>query len=137
MSFYAYSPLAGGFLTKTKQDIADGKGRFNEGSMYKKLYSKPAYLECLAKWESIAKDEGISAAEMGYRWVTFNSPLKREKGDLLMCQASPLSDCHIKLKGQIAPAESTAPANLYRTATMSDWQQGKLVTAATVCCTQL
>jgi aflatoxin B1 aldehyde reductase len=26
IAFYAYSPIAGGFLTKTKKDIEDGKG---------------------------------------------------------------------------------------------------------------
>lgn len=29
ISFFAYSPIAGGFLTKTAQEIKDGKGRFN------------------------------------------------------------------------------------------------------------
>ncbi len=38
MSFYAYSPLAGGFLTKTKAQIEEGAGRFGPnvlGGMYK------------------------------------------------------------------------------------------------------
>lgn len=30
IAFYAYSPLAGGFLTKTAEDIKQGKGRFND-----------------------------------------------------------------------------------------------------------
>jgi aflatoxin B1 aldehyde reductase len=29
IAFYAYSPLAGGFLTKTVEQIKDGAGRFN------------------------------------------------------------------------------------------------------------
>lgn len=85
ISFFAYSPIAGGFLTKTKQDILDGKGRFNPkeaiGEMYSSMYSKPSYLEALGKWEQIAKDEGISRAELAYRWVTYNSPLSKEHGD--------------------------------------------------------
>lgn len=39
ISFYAYSPLAGGFLVKTKEQIQEGAGRFNDqalGGMYKK-----------------------------------------------------------------------------------------------------
>ena len=38
---YAYSPLAGGFLTKTKEDIEAGAGRFNKealGGMYAEMY---------------------------------------------------------------------------------------------------
>lgn len=33
MSFYAYSPLAGGFLTKTRADIEQGAGRFNKEAL--------------------------------------------------------------------------------------------------------
>jgi len=31
-SFYAYSPLSSGFLAKTRDDIAAGKGRWDSGS---------------------------------------------------------------------------------------------------------
>lgn len=62
MSFYAYSPLAGGFLTKTKQQVLDGAGRFDKntsiGQMYGGMYGKPSYLEALSEWEAIAKEEG-------------------------------------------------------------------------------
>lgn len=93
IAFYAYSPIAGGFLTKTKQDIEEGKGRFNKdalGGMYNNMYAKSAYLEALSKWESIAKEEGISRAELAYRWVTYNSPLKQEYGDAIIFGASSL-----------------------------------------------
>ena len=92
MSFYAYSPIAGGFLTKTKQDMLDGKGRFDTstdlGKMYAWLYSRPSYLEALAKWEQIAKEEGCSRADLAYRWVKYNSPLKPEHGDAIIIGAS-------------------------------------------------
>lgn len=72
-------------MTKTKQEILDGKGRFDPnnflGQMYSSMYAKPSYLEALGQWEQIAKDEGISRAELAYRWVTYNSPLKKEYGD--------------------------------------------------------
>lgn len=92
ISFYAYSPIAGGFLTKTKQDILDGKGRFDKntqiGQMYSGLYAKDSMLEALAEWESIAQEEGIPKAELAYRWVTYNSPLKPEHGDAIIVGAS-------------------------------------------------
>lgn len=85
IAFYAYSPIAGGFLTKTKEDIANGKGRFNEnipiGKLYRTLYAKPSYLEALSEWDSIAKDAGVGKAELAYRWVVYNSHLKQESGD--------------------------------------------------------
>lgn len=45
MAFYAYSPLAGGFLTKTKAQIEEGVGRFAPdmlGGMYKVGFSYKA-----------------------------------------------------------------------------------------------
>lgn len=94
ISFYAYSPIAGGFLTKTKQDVLDGKGRFDPntiiGQMYRDLYARPAYLEALEKWEKIAKDEGTTCADLAYRWVKYNSPLKPELGDAIIIGSSSL-----------------------------------------------
>jgi len=95
MSFYAYSPMAGGFLTKTKQDILDGKGRFDKstpiGEMYGGMYGRPAYLDALEQWEKIAKDEGVTRADLAYRWVKYNSPLKKELGDAIIIGASSAS----------------------------------------------
>lgn len=92
ISFYAYSPLAGGFLTKTVSQIEGGGGRFDKDSMYHKLYAaKSSYLEALSEWESIAKKEGISRAALAYRWVRFNSALKSENGDAIIVGASKIS----------------------------------------------
>ncbi|KAF2210829.1 hypothetical protein CERZMDRAFT_121672 [Cercospora zeae-maydis SCOH1-5] len=94
IAFYAYSPLAGGFLSKTKEDIEQGSGRFNTtesgASMYKKLYGKPALLNALEQWASIAEDEGITKADLAYRWVRYNSPLESRYGDAIVIGASSL-----------------------------------------------
>jgi aflatoxin B1 aldehyde reductase len=101
IAFYAYSPLAGGFLTKSKQQIADGAGRFGDalGGMYKDMYAKPAYLEALAEWEAIAQDVGCSKADLAYRWVTYNSPLKPEYGDGIIVGASTLKQLEQTMEG--------------------------------------
>ncbi|QIW98195.1 hypothetical protein AMS68_003713 [Peltaster fructicola] len=103
MSFYVYSPLAGGFLTKTKQDIQDGKGRFDPsnyiGEMYSGLYARPTLLESLAEWESIAKEEGIPRAELAYRWVNYNSPLNAKYGDAIIFGASSVQQAEQTLAG--------------------------------------
>lgn len=70
ISFYAYSPLAGGFLTKTREQYEAGAGRFNNdlptiGEMYRWLYGRPAMLDALSEWEAIAKEEGCSKAALG------------------------------------------------------------------------
>lgn len=103
MSFYAYSPLAGGFLTKTKQQVLDGAGRFDSntpiGKIYQKMYGRPAYFEALEQWEKIAAEAGCSRADLAYRWVKYDSPLKNELGDAIIVGASSLEQLEQTLKG--------------------------------------
>ncbi|KAF2827125.1 Aldo/keto reductase [Ophiobolus disseminans] len=78
IAFYAYSPIAGGFLTKTAQDLDAGAGRFNEqaiGGLYTKLYDHPSLRAALVTWNEIATAEGVSKAELAYRWVKNHSAL--------------------------------------------------------------
>jgi aflatoxin B1 aldehyde reductase len=91
IAFYAYSPLAGGFLAKTKEGIISGAnaGRFSDSEataskMYRSLYLKPALLDALEEWGFAAEEEGISKAELAYRWVSYHSPLKPENGDAII-----------------------------------------------------
>ncbi|CAD0091772.1 unnamed protein product [Aureobasidium vineae] len=102
ISFYAYSPLAGGFLTKTKQDVLDGKGRFAKegiGAIYNNMYARPELLESLTEWEKIASEAGVSRAELAYRWVKFNSALKPEHGDGVIVGSSSLKQLEQTLDG--------------------------------------
>jgi len=95
IAFYVYSPLAGGLLTKTKEQLLEAAdaGRFTQGrlQMYRQMYVKPSYLEALSDWQNVAEDEGCSKAELGYRWVSFHSPLKEEDGDAIIFGGSKLS----------------------------------------------
>lgn len=88
IAFYAYSPLAGGFLSKTKEQIQGGEGRFDNesqiGKMYYGMYAKPAYLEALAAWAKVAEEANCDKAELAYRWVTYNCVLKKEFGDAIV-----------------------------------------------------
>ncbi|KAI5193571.1 hypothetical protein AUEXF2481DRAFT_31281 [Aureobasidium subglaciale EXF-2481] len=102
ISFYAYSPLAGGFLTKTKQEVLDGKGRFGLemiGAIYTNMYARPQLLDSLVDWEKIASEAGISRAELAYRWVKYNSALKPEHGDGIIVGASSLEQLKETLEG--------------------------------------
>lgn len=56
--------------------------------MYSNLYNKPSLLEALEKWTAIAKEEGTTNADLAYRWVKYNSPLKPEYGDAIIFGAS-------------------------------------------------
>ncbi|KAF1928316.1 aflatoxin B1 aldehyde reductase member 2 [Didymella exigua CBS 183.55] len=93
MVFYAYSPLAGGFLTKTAADLDAGAGRFSKealGGMYSGMYDKPSLREGLKTWDQIAEKEGVNKAELAYRWVAHHSALT-EEGDGVIFGASKLS----------------------------------------------
>lgn len=96
IAFYAYSPVAGGFLTKTKKALEEGTadGRFRAdheapvAKMYHDLYTKPKLLEGLGRWEGIAEQQGVPRAELAYRWVYYHSALKQELGDVVIVGAS-------------------------------------------------
>ena len=87
IAFYAYSPLAGGFLVKDGQTLktGSGQGRWDptsrSGKVYNERYVKPSLLEALSEWEAIANEARVSKAALAYRWVTYNSKLSAEHGD--------------------------------------------------------
>lgn len=93
-SVYAYSPLAGGFLTKSKQQLDEGAGRFKKGTplgdMYNEMYNKPSFVDALSLWSDVAKEEGCTKADLAYRWIRYNSPLKPEHGDAIIVGAGSL-----------------------------------------------
>lgn len=92
IAFYAYSPLAGGFLVKTPEIIENGKGEGrwhpSVGQRYLRLYNKPSMLKALTTWESIAREAGISKAALAYRYITYHSILSREHNDGIIVGAS-------------------------------------------------
>ncbi|KAF1830794.1 Aldo/keto reductase [Decorospora gaudefroyi] len=91
MSFYAYSPLAGGFLTKTAEELDAGKGRFNQnviGGLYSKLYDNEVTRQALVTWNRIAEKEGVSKAELAYRWVAYHSVLSGDEDGVIFGASS-------------------------------------------------
>ncbi|EHL01527.1 putative Aflatoxin B1 aldehyde reductase member 2 [Glarea lozoyensis 74030] len=96
MSFYAYSPSAGGFLVKDSATLRSNTdtGRFGPdhwlSPMYSAMYNKESIYDALDEWGVIAKDAGISKAALAYRWVTYHSILKQEYGDGVIFGASNL-----------------------------------------------
>ena len=93
MSFWAYSPIAGGFLVRSAQAIKEGnQGRFDKesyiGQLYHDLYAKPSLISALERWEAVAKRAGTTKAGLAYRWVRFNSALSSADGDGLIIGSS-------------------------------------------------
>lgn len=86
IDFYAYSPIAGGFLAKDPEKLRskDVEGRFSGqtflGDMYPKLCGKESMYRALEKWRAIANDAGVSRAALAYRWVVYHSALEKKDG---------------------------------------------------------
>jgi aflatoxin B1 aldehyde reductase len=104
--FYAYSPVAGGYLTKSKAQILDGKdaGRFSDNKsglneMYRKIYFRESFLHALDTWQELAEAEGIPKAELAYRWVYYHSALKPELGDVVILGASKIEQIGSSVEG--------------------------------------
>lgn len=91
IAFYAYSPIAGGFLSKSKAALTDTEGRFGKDNMlakvYNGMYNRPSFVDALDVWEQIAKDEGVPRAELAYRWVVYHSKLQGDLGDAVIVGA--------------------------------------------------
>jgi len=104
ISFYAYSPIAGGFLVKNSAALRakEDEGRFGPnsrtGQMYSTMYGKESLYQALDEWEHIAQDAGISKAALAYRWITYHSALKKEHGDGVIVGASKVAQLEETLK---------------------------------------
>eukprot|EP00026_Physarum_polycephalum_P009493 Phypoly_transcript_09618.p1 GENE.Phypoly_transcript_09618~~Phypoly_transcript_09618.p1 ORF type:complete len:312 (-),score=41.15 Phypoly_transcript_09618:183-1118(-) len=93
-SFYAYSPLAGSFLTG-----ASTKDRRTErlddshtlGQMYCNMFCKDSYFQALDELRAVAEKHGLTVSEIALRWLTHHSLLKREHGDAIVMGGKTLS----------------------------------------------
>ncbi|KAF2458600.1 NADP-dependent oxidoreductase domain-containing protein [Lineolata rhizophorae] len=93
ISFYAYSPIAGGFLAKSAAQIGAGAGgRWDPssltGSAYNTMYNKPTLRDALTEWEDISNQTGIPKAALAYRWVAFHSELSKGPGNGIIVGAT-------------------------------------------------
>jgi len=92
MHFYAYSPLAGGFLIKTRDQIknAEGESRFNTstkvGQMYTGYYCKETLFSAIEAFQNGCKKHNIKPSEACFSWLLNHSQLK--EGDAIILGAS-------------------------------------------------
>ncbi|KAF3913465.1 hypothetical protein AA313_de0204335 [Arthrobotrys entomopaga] len=88
IAFYAYSPLAGGLLAKTREQLEVAAGRWepgsNLGAMYRAMYDKEELRNALDDWAKVAEKEGIPLGELGYRWTRYHSALDSKYGDAVI-----------------------------------------------------
>ncbi|KAE8337825.1 hypothetical protein BDV24DRAFT_154094 [Aspergillus arachidicola] len=103
ISIYVYSPLSGGFLSKTRDQIMAATGRFDDttfrGGIYVHMYRKPVYLDALDEWNEIAHSAGCSTADLAYRWVRYHSFLRGACGDAVVFATSSLEQLRKTMDG--------------------------------------
>lgn len=92
MSIQVYSPVAGGFLTKTSNEVLNAtSGRWDpntlSGKMYRTLYAKPSMLKYLDDFNKLSQESGISRVGIAYRWTMFNSFIDGALGDTIIIGA--------------------------------------------------
>jgi aflatoxin B1 aldehyde reductase len=97
IAFYAYNPLAGGYLTsryqrEEKDNEIEAGSRFDpkrwQGQMYRARYWHEEYFDALDLLRPVAKKHGLTEAECAIRWMNHHSMLKREHGDASIIGAS-------------------------------------------------
>jgi aflatoxin B1 aldehyde reductase len=109
MSFYAFNPLAGGWLTsRYKRDTPDSSikagSRFDpnrlQGKMYRERFWNDAFFDALELLRDSLKQEGsgMSESETALRWMMHHSQLRREYGDKVIIGASSKGQLEMNLR---------------------------------------
>jgi len=89
IAFYAYSPVAGGLLLKTVEQLKNpAKGsRFDTshrvGQMYSGMYISEPFFEALGSFEKVCKKHHIKQSNAAFRWLLHHSQLKGEDAFIL------------------------------------------------------
>lgn len=93
ISIQVYSPVAGGFLTKTSDQVLNAtSGRWDPnsfaGKMYRSLYARPSLLKYLDDFNKLSEETGISRVGLAYRWTMHNSFINGAMGDTIIIGAA-------------------------------------------------
>jgi aflatoxin B1 aldehyde reductase len=85
MTFYAYSPLAGGLLAKPLDKILNPEkgSRFNSMKIFGDIYLNEKNIAALKKVQSVCDGEGVALMEATMRWFMHHSPLGKEDAVIL------------------------------------------------------
>lgn len=83
MSFYAYNPLAGGFLTGKHRSLQDApdSGRFAPDRGYRDRYWRQDYFRVLEELQQACDASGLKPVQAAMRWLGSHSLLDAAAGD--------------------------------------------------------
>lgn len=85
MSFYAYSPLAGGYFSKTSEQLrkpAQGS-RMDQMKHFSSMYVDEGSLMLHSKLEDVCAKESVSMKEAALRWLMHHSVLGDQDGVII------------------------------------------------------
>ncbi|QSZ31168.1 hypothetical protein DSL72_000731 [Monilinia vaccinii-corymbosi] len=101
MSFYAFNPLAGGYLTSRyhrHQPTTSPTSRFDastiQGQTYRKRYWNDSAFDALDLIREAASAARLSESECALRWLAHHARLDPERGDRIIVGAS--SQAHLR-----------------------------------------
>lgn len=107
ISFYAYSPLAGSFLTESGPNES---GRFSleniAGKIYRDHYYKDSHFKALSLLKETAAKHGLTVPELAFCWLNHHSQLKRALGDAIIIGGSRLATVENSIVNLEKPALS-------------------------------
>jgi len=107
ISFYAYSPLAGGFLTDDTNP-SNQTGRFDNshllGQLYIGKFHKESHFKALEVIKAAAKKHNFTVSEVAFRWLAHHSQLKRAYNDAIIIGASKIHRAQAVLDDLEKPA---------------------------------
>eukprot|EP00026_Physarum_polycephalum_P012149 Phypoly_transcript_12425.p1 GENE.Phypoly_transcript_12425~~Phypoly_transcript_12425.p1 ORF type:complete len:330 (+),score=58.48 Phypoly_transcript_12425:132-1121(+) len=90
ISFFAYSPLAGSFLTgkvPRSQEVEPGS-RFDKnhrlGVNYGSRFNKESFHQAIDKFNEVGKPHGLDVQEIALRWIVHHSQLSAKHGDAII-----------------------------------------------------
>ncbi|QIW97672.1 hypothetical protein AMS68_003190 [Peltaster fructicola] len=85
ISFYAYSPLGGGYFSKTTDQLRTppAGGRMESMKVFQDMYVNDLSLEMHEQLQKACEQAGISMKEACLRWLLHHSSLNNEDGIIL------------------------------------------------------
>jgi aflatoxin B1 aldehyde reductase len=98
LAFYAYSPLAGGYFSKTAEQLRTppAGGRMDQMKVFADMYVNDLSLKLHDSLTKACDTEGITVKEAALRWLMHHSILGEEDGVIL--GASSLAQMEENLK---------------------------------------
>ncbi|KAL9102124.1 MAG: hypothetical protein Q9163_002685 [Psora crenata] len=104
ISFYAYSPSAGGFFSGkvTRESVNSSGSRWDQetflGKIYQSDYFKDEIFEAAARVNKSAAEAGLTGHGVALRWTLYHSMLKPEHGDAIIVGCSSLKQMEQNLE---------------------------------------